>query len=62
MVEDDSHDEHADEQVEQNAELDQLQRRLQQQQAEHKNPVFQDDVSQHLHDRLAARGQKQETG
>jgi hypothetical protein len=61
-VYDDAHHERGNEQVEQHAGLDQKRHRLQEQQPEDEDAVFQDQVAEHLRDRLAPRDHDQESG
>src|SRR5512139_3470417 len=60
LVDDDPHDEHADQQVEQHAGFNHQRQRLGQQNAEDEDAVLQNQVADHLGDRLAAADQQQE--
>src|SRR6266478_5680833 len=62
VLDDDAHDEDGDDEVEQDADLDEQRHRLDQREAHDEDAVLQREVADYLRDRLAARGEQQEAG
>src|SRR5229473_6137598 len=62
VLDDDAHDEDGDDQVEQDADLDEERHRLDEREAHDEDAVFQRQVADHLRDGLAARGEEQKAG